>query len=332
MTTLVETAQQLPTLWVVVPCFNEEAALRLVPQLFRDQLESLIAAGKVGDASRICFVDDGSTDTTWTTIEELAKAAPHRFCGISLSRNQGHQNALMAGLQEAAGKCDAVITADCDGQDDIAAVSRMVDLWLAGDDIVYGIRSDRSADTRFKRSTAEAFYKLLDAFGVETVFNHADYRLLDAAALDALLQFKEVNLFLRGIVPLLGFKTGEVRYERSERMAGESKYPLRSMLRLALNGITSFSIKPIRMVSVLGILFSLVGLVGIVWAIVNVIMGKSVLGWASTICLISFMGGMQMLCLGVIGEYVGKIYLETKERPRFIVAKRCGDEGGFEKR
>lgn len=310
-----------PILWLVVPCYNEEAVLLKTAPMFQAKLDQLVEKGAVSAQSRICYVDDGSKDGTWRIISTLAEDDT-RFVGVKLSRNRGHQNALLCGLMEARGRCDAAVSIDCDGQDDINAIDQMVDNFLAGDDIVYGVRADRSSDTAFKRGTAQAFYKVMGAMGADTVYNHADYRLMSARALDELSDYHEVNLFLRGMVPLVGFPSSVVYYERAERIAGESSYSLGKMLGLAVNGITSMSIKPIRIVSGLGVLFSLLGLVGIVWAIVAVVTGQAVAGWASTVVLVSLIGGIQLLSLGVIGEYVGKVYLESKSRPRFAVEQR----------
>lgn len=252
----------------------------------------------------------------------MSNSADPYYEGICLSRNRGHQNALLAGLMEVRGLCDVSISIDCDGQDDIAAMEEMMRAYHDGCDIVYGVRSSRETDTFFKRATAQSFYKLMDSMGVETVYNHADYRLMSSAALDALAEFEEVNLFLRGIVPLVGFKSTSVYYERHERMAGESHYPLGKMLGLAVNGITSLSVKPIRMITFLGIAISIVSFIGVIWAIVSSFAGLTVPGWTSMVSVVCFLGGIQMLSLGVIGEYIGKIYLETKHRPRFIISER----------
>ena len=313
--------QGKPVVWLVVPCYNEEAVLPCTAPLFAEKIDQLIAQKGVSRKSCVCFVDDGSTDATWRIISEYA-ARDGRFAGVKLSRNRGHQNALLAGLMEARGNCDAAISIDCDGQDDINAIDRMVDNFLAGDDVVYGVRADRSTDTAFKRGSAQLFYRLMGSIDSDIVYNHADYRLLSARALDELANYPEVNLFLRGMVPMIGLPSSVVTYERAERLAGESHYPIRKMVALAANGITSMSTKPLRIVSGLGMLFSLIGLVGIVWALVAFATGSSVAGWASTIVLVSLIGGIQLLGLGVIGEYVGKIYLEAKQRPRYAVEER----------
>lgn len=310
-----------PVLAIVIPCYNEEEVLPITSGLFKAELEDLVAKGKVDPASHVLLVNDGSRDRTWELIEGLAASDP-AFRGCSLSRNRGHQNALLGGLMEARGHCDATISIDCDGQDDIATMEAMVDAYLDGCDVVYGVRSSRETDTFFKRFTAQSFYRLLSSMGVECVYNHADYRLLGARALDALAEFREVNLFLRGMVPLVGFRSTSVYYERHERIAGESHYPLSKMLALAVNGITSLSVKPIRLITWTGLAVALASLAAIVWVLVAHAAGATVAGWASTTAAVCFMGGVQMLSLGVIGEYVGKIYLESKHRPRYVISER----------
>lgn len=314
-----------PVLAIVVPCYNEEEVLPITCGLFKAELDDLLAKGKVAPGSHVLFVNDGSRDRTWEIIRELAASDP-TYRGCSLSRNRGHQNALLGGLMGARGHCDATISIDCDGQDDIATMEQMVDAYLDGCDVVYGVRSSRETDTFFKRFTAQSFYRLLESMGVECVYNHADYRLLGAAALDGLSQFREVNLFLRGMVPLVGFRSTSVYYERHERMAGSSHYPLSKMLALAVNGITSLSVRPIRLITWTGLAVALASLVAIVWVLVAHALGGTVSGWASTTAAVFFMGGVQMLSLGVIGEYVGKIYLESKHRPRWIMSERTWDE------
>lgn len=316
-----------PTLCIVVPCYNEEEVLPITCKLFKAQVKHLVEAKKISPDSHIMFVNDGSKDHTWAIIEELSEQ-DSCYRGICLSRNRGHQNALLAGLMEAKDHVDITISIDADGQDDISAMEQMVDAYLDGCDVVYGVRSSRETDTFFKRFSAQSFYKLLKCMGVETVYNHADYRLMSKRALEAFSEFKEVNLFLRGMVPLVGFKSTSVYYERHERMAGKSHYPLSKMLALAINGITSLSIKPIRIITYAGILVALVSLIGIIWSIVTHVLGRSVAGWASMTAVICFIGGVQMLSLGVIGEYVGKIYLEAKRRPRFTISERTWEKGG----
>ena len=314
-----------PVLAIVIPCYNEEEVLPITSGLFKAELEDLVAKGKVDPASHVLLVNDGSRDRTWELVEGLAASDP-AFRGCSLSRNRGHQNALLGGLMEARGHCDATLSIDCDGQDDIATMEAMVDAYLDGCDVVYGVRSSRETDTFFKRFTAQSFYRLLSSMGVECVYNHADYRLLGARALDALAEFREVNLFLRGMVPLVGFRSTSVYYERHERMAGESHYPLSKMLALAVNGITSLSVKPIRLITWTGLAVALASLAAIVWVLVAHAAGATVAGWASTTAAVCFMGGVQMLSLGVIGEYVGKIYLESKHRPRYVISERTWED------
>ena len=310
-----------PILWMVIPCYNEQEVLPVTAPLFRGELQELADAGKISDKSRILFVNDGSKDRTWEIISDLAKADPH-FIGISQSRNRGHQNAVLAGLMEAKDVCDITISIDCDGQDDIKAMGAMVDSYLAGAEVVYGVRSSRETDTFFKRFTAESFYKLLNKMGAEVVYNHADYRLISARVLDSFADFHEVNIFLRGMIPLVGYKSDKVYYVRAERMAGKSHYPLSKMMALAFDGITSLSVKPISIITGFGGVVSIVGFIGVIWAIIMAIIGKTVAGWASMVCIICFLGGIQMLSLGVIGQYVGKIYMEAKQRPRYIISER----------
>lgn len=315
-----------PTLFIVIPCYNEEEVLPITAPMFLNKLLSLVHEGKIADASRIMFVNDGSRDRTWEIISELSRSDEH-YIGISQSRNRGHQNAVLAGLMEARGKCDITISVDCDGQDDINAMDKMVDAYADGCDVVYGVRSSRETDTFFKRSTAQGFYKFLSMMGAEVVYNHADYRLISARALDALSEFHEVNLFLRGMVPLVGFKSTSVEYSRSERIAGESKYPLKKMIALAVDGITSLSVKPLRMIMSFGLTVALISFIGVIWAIVAAICGDTVAGWASTTCIVCFVGGVQLICMGIIGEYVGKIYMETKARPRYIISAKTWEDG-----
>ena len=314
-----------PVLYIVIPCYNEEDVLPITSGMFLKKIHQLTEAGKISDKSRVLFVNDGSKDKTWEIICDLARQDEH-FIGIAQSRNRGHQAAVLAGLMEAKDRCDITISIDCDGQDDINAMDRMVDEYLDGSEVVYGVRSKRDTDTFFKRFTAEGFYKLLAAMGVDVVFNHADYRLISARVLKEFANYKEVNLYLRGMVPLVGFKSTSVYYERHERLAGESHYPLKKMLALAFDGITSLSVKPIRMVFFAGLFIMLLSFIGIIWAVIAAFLGQSVAGWASLACIVCFMGGVQCLFLGVIGEYIGKIYLEVKARPRYIISHRTWDE------
>lgn len=314
-----------PILWIVIPCYNEQEVLPITAPMFLDKINHLIAAEKIAESSRILFVNDGSKDETWNIIKKLSDEDEH-FIGICQSRNRGHQNAVLAGLMEAKDNCDITISIDCDGQDDINAMDEMVDAYLDGCEVVYGVRKSRDKDTWFKRSTAQGFYKLMNSMGAEVVYNHADYRLVSSKVLEHFADFQEVNIFLRGMFPLVGFKSTSVYYDREERLAGESHYPLRKMLGLAFDGITSLSIQPIRLISGLGIFFSIVGFIGVIWAIVIKLIGYSVDGWASTMCIVAFLGGLQLLSLGVIGEYVGKTYMETKHRPRYIISDRTWEE------
>ena len=314
-----------PILYIVIPCYNEEKVLPITSGMFLEKINTLAAAGKIRPESRVLFVNDGSKDNTWNIITELAAKDEH-YIGISQSRNRGHQNAVLAGLMEAKDKCDITISIDCDGQDDINAMDEMVDAYRDGCEVVYGVRSRRDTDTFFKRFTAEGFYHLMNFLGADIVFNHADYRLISSRVLQEFANFKEVNIFLRGMVPLVGFKSTSVYYERHERLAGESHYPLKKMLALAFDGITSLSVKPIRFITGLGLIFSVLSFVGVLWAVIASILGRTVVGWASTMCIVCFMGGIQLLCLGVIGEYIGKIYLETKARPRYIISERTWEK------
>ena len=313
-----------PVLYIVIPCYNEEKVLPITSKLFLEELEKLMGDNKVSPQSRILFVNDGSRDKTWEIIEDLSKEDEH-FSGISLSRNRGHQNAVLAGLMDSKDKCDITISIDCDGQDDITAMEEMVDKYAEGCEVVYGVRSSRKKDTFFKRFTAESFYKLLNSMGAEVVFNHADYRLISSRVLDEFAEFKEVNLFLRGMVPLVGFKSTSVYYERHERMAGESHYPLRKMLALAFDGITSLSIKPLSFITGLGLIVSLISFIGVLYAVIAYFRGDAVSGWTSMTCIICMLGGIQLVSLGVIGQYIGKIYMESKHRPRYIISERTDD-------
>ena len=310
-----------PILWIVIPCYNEEQVLPLTAPMFLKKIQELTDRGQISGSSRILFVNDGSSDRTWEIIRELA-AQDGRFIGICQSRNRGHQNAVLAGLMEAKDRCDITISIDCDGQDDINAMDRMVDEYLKGAEIVYGVRAKRETDSFFKRFTAESFYKLMKLLGAEVVFNHADYRLISSRVLQHFAEFEEVNIFLRGMVPLVGFKSTTISYDRAERLAGKSHYPLRKMLALAFNGITSLSVKPITLITSFGIGFSLIGLLLMIWAVVEAILGKTVAGWASTVCIVCLLGGIQLISLGILGQYIGKTYLESKHRPRYIISAR----------
>ena len=310
-----------PVLYIIIPCYNEEKVLPITAPLFKQEIMKLINRNIISVKSKIMFVNDGSKDQTWNILCELAKK-DDCFLGISQSRNRGHQNAVLAGLMESKDQCDITISIDCDGQDDINAMDSMVEEYLKGNEIVYGVRSRRDTDTFFKRFTAESFYKLLNWMGVEVIYNHADYRLISSRVLQEFANYKEVNIFLRGMVPLVGFKSTIVYYERHERIAGESHYPLSKMLSLAFDGITSLSIKPIRMITGVGFVIVVLSFIGVLWSFVEYFIGETVNGWASMTSLICFIGGVQLLCLGILGEYIGKIYLEVKARPRYIISDR----------
>ena len=314
------------TLYIVVPCYKEQEVLPETSKRLKEKLNALIAAGKVSDKSRIMFVNDGSSDNTWPIIQQLHKDEPQFFSGVNLSRNRGHQNALLAGLMTAVNYADMIVSMDADLQDDINAVDEMVDRYHEGYEVVYGVRNKRETDTFFKRFTAEGFYKVMQALGVNIVFNHADYRLMSRRAVEGLASFTEVNLFLRGIVPQIGYKWTTVTYERAERFAGESKYPLKKMLAFAADGITSFSVKPIRMVFSIGVVIFMVSLVMLLYALISKILGYAHAGWTSLMGSIWLIGGIQLLSLGVVGEYIGKIYNETKRRPRFIIERVLNKE------
>ena len=308
-------------LYMVIPCYNEEEVLPVTSGLFLEELQLLIEKEKISEESRILFVNDGSKDRTWEIIEELARENPH-FIGICQSRNRGHQNALLAGLFEAKEYADMIISMDADLQDDIDVIDKFVDEYYNGSQIVYGVRKSRKTDTFFKRTTAIAFYKLMRMMGVELVYNHADYRLMSKRAVEELEQYKEVNLFLRGLVPLIGFKSSVVEYDRGKRYAGESKYPLKKMIFFAIDGITSTSVKPIRMITALGFITAFISVIFLIYVIIGHLVGHTVLGWTTIIVLVCLFGGMQIMCIGIVGEYVGKIYLETKKRPRYIVEEK----------
>ncbi len=306
------------TLYLVVPCYNEEAVLPETARQLESALQSLIDSGRCGASSRILFVNDGSKDRTWALIEELHRTQPH-VCGLSLSRNRGHQNALLAGLMAAREAADCAISLDADLQDDISVLPEFLDKFHDGCDVVYGVRKKRETDTLFKRTTAQGFYKFMQLMGVDVVYNHADYRLMSRRALDGLAEYREVNLFLRGIVPLIGYRSDYVYYDRHERFAGESKYPLKKMLSFAIDGITSFSVKPLKVISNLGILISILSVFGLLYALISKLVGAAVSGWTAIVASIWLLGGVQLLCLGVVGTYVGKIYSEVKARPRYRI-------------
>ena len=312
-------------LYIVIPCYNEQEVLSITAPMFLDKLNSLIRQGLCGEASKVVFVNDGSKDNTWSIIQSLAHSND-KFAGITLSRNRGHQNALLAGLMWAKDRCDVTISIDCDGQDDINAMDEMMKNYHDGCHIVYGVRSKRDTDTFFKRFTAESFYKFMSFMGVETVYNHADYRLMSKEALEALAQFEEVNLFLRGMVPMVGYKSTAVYYERNERIAGESHYPFSKMMNLALNGITSLSVKPLRYITMLGFVMGGVSFVVMLYALWAKFFGETVSGWTSMVAVMCLISGVQLICLGIIGEYIGKIYSETKARPRFIIRETTEDK------
>lgn len=312
-------------LYLIVPCFNEEKVLPITSKFFLDELSFLINKGAINSESRIVFIDDGSSDNTWNIISELSQK--HELIqGIQQSRNRGHQNAVIAGLLDSVNKCDMCISIDCDGQDDIKAIEQMINKYHEGYDVVYGVRDNRDSDTLFKKYTAQLFYHLLKKLGADIVYNHADYRLMSKSAIEGLAKFKEVNLFLRGLVPLVGFKHTEVYYTRTSRLAGSSHYPLSKMLALAIDGITSLSTKPLKLITMLGLLVSFLSFVFIIWVVIGFFFGKTLSGWASLISTLCFLGGIQLICLGIIGEYIGKIYLEVKHRPRYIISNRTNEK------
>lgn len=312
------------TVYFVVPCYNEQEVLPETSKRLLNKLNQLIAQNKCTDKSRIMFVDDGSKDTTWQIISNLNKSDRH-FAGVKLSRNRGHQNALLAGLMTAMPICDCAISLDADLQDDIDAIDQFIDKFHEGCDVVYGVRRQRTTDTAFKRTTAQGFYKVMAMMGVDIVYNHADYRLMSRRALEGLSQYKEVNLFLRGIVPLIGYKSAEVYYDRAERFAGESKYPLKKMLNFAFDGITSFSVKPIRFITGLGAVFAVLSAIALVVSLLFAIFSLSFAGWVALVAAIWLMGGIQLMALGLVGEYIGKIYGEVKARPHFIIESILND-------
>lgn len=312
------------TLYVVIPCYNEQEVILETAERLRDKFLTLINVKRISAQSRIVFINDGSKDSTWEIIREL-HAADKIFSGINLSRNRGHQNALLAGLMTVKDLADAVISMDADLQDDINAIDAMLDKFNNGFDIVYGVRSKRATDTFFKRFTAESFYRLIRFLGADVINNHADYRLMSKKALDGLSKFQEVNLFLRGLVPMIGYPSTTIYYERAERFAGESKYPLKKMLFFAFQGITSLTVEPIRMIAALGVAMSSISFLIILWTLYEYFFGETVRGWTSMIASLWFIGGLILLSIGIVGEYIGKIYLETKKRPRFIVSEFLND-------
>lgn len=311
----------MKTVYLVIPCYNEEEVLPDSAEKLKAKMHALMQDSRITHDSRIVFVDDGSKDKTWEIIEKLHEAEPTLFDGIKLSRNEGHQKALLAGLMQVRFSCDAAISLDADLQDDINAIDEMIDRFAEGNQIVYGVRSERETDTAFKRGTAHGFYKLMALMGVELVYDHADFRLMSAEALEALSQFREKNLFLRGLVPMIGYKSTKVYYERGERLAGESKYPLSKMLGFAMEGITSLSIKPIRLITSLGVLIFAMSIVMLIYFFIRHVTGHTVPGWTSIVFSVWAIGGLQLLAIGVIGEYIGKIYLETKQRPNYFIEK-----------
>lgn len=307
-------------LYMVIPCYNEEAVLNETAKRMKEKYQSLKERKLINEQSRIVFVNDGSSDKTWSIIRQLHEADPGFFSGIDLAHNSGHQNAVLAGLMTVKELCDVAITMDADLQDDINAIDAMMEKYYEGNQVVYGVRSARETDTFFKKTTAEGFYKLMKAMDADIVYNHADFRLMSKRVLQELGNFKEVNLFLRGMIPLIGFQSCNVYYERNERLAGESKYPLKKMISFAINGITSFSTKPLKFITALGCIMSVLSTAAFIWAFIVKLLGNSEIGWSSTMCSIWLIGGLQLLALGVIGEYIGKIYSEVKQRPRYIVA------------
>lgn len=314
-----------PILYMIIPCYNEEEVLPITAPMFLKKIDDLQKQEVISNESRILFVNDGSKDRTWDIIKKLAKRDA-RYMGICQSRNRGHQNAVLAGLMEAKDVCDITISIDCDGQDDINAIDKMIEEYINGCEIVYGARSKRDMDTFGKRFSAQVYYKLLQWMGADIVYNHADYRLVSAKVLQSFANYKEVNIFLRGMFPLVGFKSTVVYYERQERIAGKSHYPLRKMLALAFDGITSLSVKPLHLITGGGMIVALISFIGVIWSIARAIAGYTVAGWASMTCIICFIGGVQLISIGVLGEYIGKIYMEVKQRPRYIISERTSDE------
>lgn len=308
-------------LGIVVPCYNEEEVLKIASEALRGVLEDLIRKGKISEDSFILFVNDGSRDRTWELIEEEHAAHPLQVCGVKLAANVGHQFALTAGLITAKDMCDVTVSIDADLQDDVNVIEEMIDKYHAGCDIVYGVRRERKTDTFFKRTTAQAFYKLMSLMGVKTVYNHADFRLMSRRAVEEFSKYKETNLFLRGMMPLIGYQTDNVYYDRKERVAGESKYPLKKMLALAFNGISSFSVKPISLILGMGLFILFVSFIALIYALVSYFTGHVVPGWTSLILSIWFLGGLQLLAIGLVGQYIGKVYIEVKQRPRYNIEK-----------
>ncbi len=319
-------------LYMVVPCYNEQEVLPETSKQLKAKYTALMEQGLISRESRIVFVNDGSADQTWSIIQELHRTEPQFFSGIDLAHNSGHQNAVLAGLMTVKDICDMCITMDADLQDDINTIDEMVRKYYEGNQVVYGVRSARDTDTFFKKFTAEGFYKFMKVMGTDVIYNHADFRLMSSRVLQELANFKEVNLFLRGMVPLIGFQNCKVYYERHERAAGKSKYPLKRMLSFAVNGITSFSTKPLKLITGLGLIMSAVSIIAFIWAFITKIVGFTEHGWSSTMCSIWLIGGLQLFCLGIIGEYIGKIYAEVKQRPRYIVAEFLSDMNEKEKK
>lgn len=319
-------------LYMVVPCYNEQEVLPETSKQLKAKYTALMEQGLISRESRIVFVNDGSADQTWSIIQELHRTEPQFFSGIDLAHNSGHQNAVLAGLMTVKDICDMCITMDADLQDDINTIDEMVRKYYEGNQVVYGVRSARDTDTFFKKFTAEGFYNFMKVMGADVIYNHADFRLMSSRVLQELANFKEVNLFLRGMVPLIGFQNCKVYYERHERAAGKSKYPLKRMLSFAVNGITSFSTKPLKLITGLGLIMSAVSIIAFIWAFITKIVGFTEHGWSSTMCSIWLIGGLQLFCLGIIGEYIGKIYAEVKQRPRYIVAEFLSDVNEKEKK
>ncbi len=319
-------------LYMVVPCYNEQEVLPETSKQLKAKYTALMEQGLISRESRIVFVNDGSADQTWSIIQELHRTEPQFFSGIDLAHNSGHQNAVLAGLMTVKDICDMCITMDADLQDDINTIDEMVRKYYEGNQVVYGVRSARDTDTFFKKFTAEGFYKFMKVMGTDVIYNHADFRLMSSRVLQELANFKEVNLFLRGMVPLIGFQNCKVYYERHERAAGKSKYPLKRMLSFAVSGITSFSTKPLKLITGLGLIMSAVSIIAFIWAFITKIVGFTEHGWSSTMCSIWLIGGLQLFCLGIIGEYIGKIYAEVKQRPRYIVAEFLSDMNEKEKK